>query len=186
MDPYEGCTDEELAAAAARGDELAFRHLHFRHQRRILGLAMLKLPAASAEDTVQEVFLALHNALAEGRSIGTVGGWLTKVARNKIADFHRGRAGTAHRTGMEYDDDAAVLDAGYAGADLSLVVDRVLAELSETHRLVVRRAFLENAPAAEVAAETGESAANVYQIVSRFRTAMRAALGNDYGNQDRM
>ncbi len=56
---------------------------------------------------------------------------------------------------------------------MSDAVSRVLARLSDAHRRVVEQVVFEGLAASEV---DGVSAANVHQITSRFRRALREEL----------
>jgi RNA polymerase sigma-70 factor (ECF subfamily) len=180
MGAHEDRTDAELAAAVAAGDIAAFDHLLFRHGRRIQAIGGVKLPTGHAEDLVQEVFVALHIALVGGEEILNVRAWLNGVAHNKIVDFWRGRPGRAQEAlehGVALDEPTALTlpaEGGYRAAEFNLIVDSVLAGLSPVHAEVVRMRFLAGYSGAETARATGESEDNVYQIVRRFKLAMRA------------
>jgi DNA-directed RNA polymerase specialized sigma24 family protein len=67
--------------------------------------------------------------------------------------------------------------------DVQDAIERVLARLRAEHRRVVEQHLLEGRPVAEVVGP-GMSAANVHQIVRRFRAALRAELsaGGDTGS----
>jgi RNA polymerase sigma factor (sigma-70 family) len=80
----DGAADEELVAAAKKGDELAFESLAKRHQRRILALAFRYTRVREdAEDIVQEAFQKafVHLQKFEGKSSFST--WLTRIAINE-------------------------------------------------------------------------------------------------------
>ena len=84
---YDGAADEELVAAANRGDELAFESLAKRHQRRILAIAFRYTRVREdAEDIVQEAFQKafVHLQKFEGKSAFST--WLTRIAINEAPD----------------------------------------------------------------------------------------------------
>jgi RNA polymerase sigma-70 factor (ECF subfamily) len=190
-------TDEELIAvirdAYAAGDantvQAAFCHIQFRHQGRIRARVILKLPREHVEEMVQEVFLATFEAAIEGKQIANLRAWLNKVAANHVADYHRGRDAQHLKGSQSLDADDApdlgpVADGGQGLAELEQLVESVLARLSDPHRTAVELALFQDRPAHEAAAASGESEANVYQIVRRFRVAFRAALDGDTATED--
>src|SRR5258706_6274582 len=90
----DAAADEELVAAAKKGDELGFESLAKRHQRRILGLAF-RYPRVreDAEDIVQETFQKafVHLQKFEGKSSFST--WLTRIAINEaLMSLRRRRA----------------------------------------------------------------------------------------------
>ncbi|MGB2665450.1 MAG: sigma-70 family RNA polymerase sigma factor [Candidatus Acidiferrum sp.] len=90
----DGAADEELVAAAKKGDELAFESLAKRHQRRIFALAFRYTRVREdAEDIVQETFQKafVHLQKFEGKSSFST--WLTRIAINEaLMSLRRRRA----------------------------------------------------------------------------------------------
>jgi RNA polymerase sigma-70 factor (ECF subfamily) len=87
-------SEEELVAAAKRGDEEAFETLFNRHQRRILGLAFRYTRVREdAEDILQQTFQKafLHLQTFEGKS--SLSTWLTRIAINQALMLLRSRRG---------------------------------------------------------------------------------------------
>jgi len=86
--------DEELVAAAKKGDELAFESLAKRHQRRIFALAFRYTKVREdAEDIVQETLQKafVHLQQFEGKSSFST--WLTRIAINEaLMSLRRRRA----------------------------------------------------------------------------------------------
>lgn len=187
MDDPANDTDEQLFARVRRahsaGDaaavQRAFLHLQHRHQDRITGHARAKLDHGVVEDLVQVVFVSLFEAALAGKEVTNVRAWLNRVAKFKIADHYRGKEG--RRTASLDDPDAAepFIDGGQDAVETESVIEGLLRALSDVHRRVVELSVLEGRSAREVGAVTGESEANVYQIASRFRTALRAGLDGD-------
>ena len=80
----DAAADEELVAAAKKGDELGFESLAKRHQRRIFALAFRYTRVREdAEDIVQETFKKafVHLQKFEGKSSFST--WLTRIAINE-------------------------------------------------------------------------------------------------------
>jgi RNA polymerase sigma-70 factor (ECF subfamily) len=86
--------DEELVAAAKKGDELCFESLAKRHQRRIFALAFRYTRVREdAEDIVQESLRKafVHLQKFEGKSSFST--WLTRIAINEaLMSLRRRRA----------------------------------------------------------------------------------------------
>src|SRR5258705_3270490 len=86
--------DEELVAAAKKGDELGFESLAKRHQRRIFALAFRYTRVREdAEDIVQETLQKafVHLQKFEGKSFFST--WLTRIAINEaLMSLRRRRA----------------------------------------------------------------------------------------------
>jgi RNA polymerase sigma-70 factor (ECF subfamily) len=86
--------DEELVAAAKKGDELGFESLAKRHQRRIFALAFRYTRVREdAEDIVQETLQKafVHLQKFEGKS--SLSTWLTRIAINEaLMSLRRRRA----------------------------------------------------------------------------------------------
>jgi RNA polymerase sigma factor (sigma-70 family) len=188
-------TDEDLVAivreAYARGSvkgvQAAFEQLQIRYQKRVFGKLKSKLPkGASLEDATQEAFLDLYEGIVGGKDIQVVGKWMSGVLRNHIADAYRGKAGTEHEALKEsvpldaVDPDAPAFelpsDGGFDAADTQFIVDELLDARSELHREIVELSVFEGRPAKDVAAQTGATDANVYQVSKRFRDELRARL----------
>jgi RNA polymerase sigma factor (sigma-70 family) len=86
--------EQELVAAAKRGDEGAFETLFNHHQRRIYGLAFRYTRIREdAEDIVQQTFQKafVHLQKFEGKS--SLSTWLTRIAINQALMLLRSRRG---------------------------------------------------------------------------------------------
>src|ERR1700758_2919729 len=90
----DAAADEELVAAAKKGDEMGFESLATRHQRRILALAFLSPRVREdAQDIVQETFQKafVHLQKFEGKSSFST--WATRIAINQaLMSLRRRRA----------------------------------------------------------------------------------------------
>jgi RNA polymerase sigma factor (sigma-70 family) len=181
---------EAIRHAYAMGDagtvQSAFAHVQYRHQDRIRGRVAMKLPSDRVDETVQDVFLDLFEAIVHRREIVNLTAWLNKVAANQVADYHRGRHARSLKGAVSLDDEigaqlAPAADGGQGLAEVEAVIASVLGTLDPTHHEAVLLAVFHDRPAREVADATGETEANVYQIVRRFRIALRAALDGENG-----
>ena len=78
------CDDQELLRQLARGNETAFRIVYERYQGRLYRFALhMSGNAATAEESTQEVFMALiTNAKRYDAAKGSLAGYLFGIARN--------------------------------------------------------------------------------------------------------
>ena len=84
----------QLIRSAVAGDQRAFAALHGRYAALVHAVLLARLPAAEAEDQVQEVFLVAWKKLAQLDDPAVFGAWLSAIARNRAVDCHRRRRPT--------------------------------------------------------------------------------------------
>jgi DNA-directed RNA polymerase specialized sigma24 family protein len=157
------------ARASGHGSaRLALAVLVYGHWHNVARRVALKVPAALVEDVTSDVLMSAIQSAFDGSSEGEFHVWLRTIAARRIADFHRrSRAATVPLEDISVE---APADGVVVVAD---AVSRVLARLSAEHRWVVEAVVFGGLAASEV---EGVSAANVHQIASRFRRALREEL----------
>lgn len=155
-----------LAGHPSSRDALAV--LVYGHWVNVARRVALKVPAASVEDVTADVLVSAIQSAFDGVSTGQFAVWLRTITARRIADFHRRPA--PRTVPLELVEVEAPEEGVVALED---ALDRVLARLSDEHRRVVEAVVFEGLPAAEI---DGVSAANVHQITSRFRRALREEL----------
>jgi len=172
----------------AAGQAIAI--LVYGHWRNVERRVAMKIPSQHVEDVTGDVIISAIQSAFDGASVGEFVVWLATITRRRIADFHRRpRVETAplggesrERPGVE-----PVAPSEEGSVEIQDAIDRVLARLSEAHRDVVERRVFAQLPSAEVAAGVASmTVANVDQIASRFRRALRAELegrGNTEGER---
>lgn len=153
---------------------------------------------ADAEDILQDVFYELVEAARFARPVEQVGGWLFRVARNRITDWFRKKKSrqfeepdttpTAELTDLDeasFEDLLPAADAGpeaaYARQVLLEELDAALDELPDAQRNVFVAHELEGRSFKDLAAESGVS---VNTLLSRKRYAvlyLRRRLQAIYG-----
>jgi RNA polymerase sigma-70 factor (ECF subfamily) len=190
-------TDEQLLAVIVDGEtaavEAAMTMLLGRYEQRILRKVQGKLPySARAEEIAQDVLEAAVRAAMAGKPIGNFKAWIFRVANNKIAEFWRSPEGQQVKLeraggGGDDDDPGTNDDADGVSTDdqdlfeLEDVIESIMASLKESHRRIVDLYVFDDLSAAAVAAETGETANNVYKVAERFREELRRRLKNHGG-----
>lgn len=134
----------------------------------------LKIPQQHVEDLTGDVIAGAITSAFNGTSAGQFRSWLATITQRAIADFYRRGPGRT-RTEEATDDRAAPSEEG--AVEIRDAIERVLATLRPDHARVVDIVVFEDGTAADAARELdGMTEANVHQIVSRFRRALRAEL----------
>lgn len=152
-----GADEEEWAVlmrAAMAGDEAAYRAFlkaitpSVRAVAR-RNLARFGLGAAEAEDVVQDTLLAIHLKRQTWDQDRPIGPWISAIARNKFIDLMRRRGRNAQ---VPIEDVAESLAAEGTTATLeSYEVNRMLENLNEKQRKVVRSLAIEGASVRQTA-----------------------------------
>lgn len=94
--PYRaGVSTIDEAAAFLRGAGLHYARRQLRERR---------LPTALVEDVVQEALVAVLRAVEAGREIDNVEAYVTRVVRNVVVDFVRGKANRPEAALLSDDD----------------------------------------------------------------------------------
>ncbi|MGE0005607.1 MAG: sigma-70 family RNA polymerase sigma factor [Parvibaculaceae bacterium] len=150
--------DEEewtvLMRAAMAGDEAAYRAFlkaitPFIRAAARRNLARYGLGAADGEDVVQDTLLAIHLKRQTWDRDRPIGPWIAAIARNKFIDLMRRRGRAVH---VPIEDVAASLPDDDASPGLeSFEVGRMLDNLNEKQRMVVRSLAVEGASVRQAA-----------------------------------
>ena len=125
---------------------------------------------SAAEDLTQEVFIAGARRFAEGDDIDTA--WLIAVARHKLVDHWRARSREDRRleavlAAEPRHDPSAPIESGAAMV--------ALAELNPTYRSALVLRHVDDLSVPEVAEYLGRTVEATEQVLTRARTAFRAA-----------
>jgi RNA polymerase sigma factor (sigma-70 family) len=157
-DPTGQAHDRELLERfAARHEEAAFAALVKRHGPLVLGVCRRVLHDwHDAEDAFQATFLTLARKAAAVGRLGSVGGWLHRVAYHAAV---RVRAQAARRQRCERQAGAAAADplAEVSGRELLAVLDEELQRLPERYRAPLALCYLEGRTREEAARQLGYS-----------------------------
>ncbi len=173
-----GSRDEESDRAAAHGTALgsAFQE----NAAQIYRFVYAKVGnREAAEDLTSQVFLKATRWLAEDRSADSIRSWLYTTARSTIVDYWREQS--SHKS-VTLDDADALLFCGTDGpAEVRRSRERahrILADLPEREREVLRLRFLHGYTAAEIGRVMGLTAANVRVVQLRALRRAAAQVGN--------
>jgi RNA polymerase sigma factor (sigma-70 family) len=176
-------SDDELLAAAARGDGEAFAAFYRRHSSLVLGYLRRRVPEPElAFDLAAETFAAALLSVRRYKpSSAPAAAWLLGIAQHKLLEsLRRGRVEAAARRklGLEpivvEDADLAAVEASSATGAAQLA--RLLAELPDAQRRAVLARVVEEREYNEIAAELACSQQVVRQRVSRGLRTLRTQL----------
>ncbi len=171
----EAADEERIVAAAAAGDVRAFEKLYRRHAPRVHGLCLrLTGNAATAEDCVQEAFVAAWKALPKFEARSRFGTWLHRIAVNAVLARKRGLAAQLETT---VDDQTVALDrlGGHEAAP-ALDVEQAIDGLPEGARHVLVLVGLYGYSHEEAAATLGVAVGTCKAQLHRARQLLAARL----------
>jgi RNA polymerase sigma factor (sigma-70 family) len=167
-------TDERLVDLVRAGNDQAFEAIVLRYRRSLLRHCRRLLPAARAEDAVQQALLRALEAIRVDRRGLRLGPWLHRIAHNTAIDALR--CGDAHweelderLDGVEPPDSVVERRARFHS------VVATLDSLPERQRRALVLREMEGRSYEEIAGSLGVSGAGVRQLLNRARNAMRAA-----------
>ncbi|MEW2465848.1 sigma-70 family RNA polymerase sigma factor [Streptomyces sp. NPDC046994] len=172
--------DDELARGLRAGDEACLTEAYRRWSPMVHALAWRCLgDAREAEDVTQQVFLGVWRGRGGYRpDRGALPGWITGIARRKIADALSART----RRGELVSSAASSLgpaDSGSAQPETLLdrvVVRRELARLPAAQRQVLCLAYYEDLTQTQIAAHTGWPLGTVKSHARRGLRRLRSCL----------
>jgi RNA polymerase sigma-70 factor, ECF subfamily len=178
--------DGELIERTARGDRAAFASLVQRWRDPLFRYLRSIVPEESAEDALQETFLAVFRGAGGFRGDGSARAWLFGIARRMAARQRRRRAGEPARTEPL---EALGVAAGWGATRdpeelASALEDRTrlqaaLDALSDEDREVIVLADLEQLTGPEVAELLDLSVSAVKSRLHRARLRLMAELSQE-------
>ena len=159
----------EAGAAGHESAGLALGMLAYGSRPRVRARVSMKVPARDVDDVTDEILAKALFSTFDGSYGGQFGSWMNTITQRAIADYHRRGPGRVKAEPLDARDAAPEDDEVETGDAL----ERTLAALNPEHRRVIDL-WLRGYGAQEI---DGVSDANVHQIVSRFRRALRGQLG---------
>ncbi len=169
-----------LLQAAARGDERAIRGLYLEHEVAVRRFAArLVGDADGAEDLVQEVFVALPDALARFRGASSVRTFLLSMTAHRASHYVRAaaRRRAAHaRLETEAQGQPPQPDATLRRKELAAALQRALDDIPLDQRVAFVLCEVEERSSPEAAEIVGESEATVRARVMLAKKKLRELL----------
>ena len=145
------------------------------HLRAFLRRRLASLPD-DVEDLVQETLLAVHNQRHTYDAGQPLTAWAHAIARYKLVDLLRRRAGREALTGVLNDELDLFAASDAAANDARRDVAKLLSQLPDRHRLPIHYVKLEGLSVAEAARKCGMSESAVKVGVHRGLKALAARL----------
>ncbi|WP_038044503.1 sigma-70 family RNA polymerase sigma factor [Thermocrispum agreste] len=132
-----------------------------------------------AEDVLQETWLrAWKNADRLTEELGSIRGWLRRIAHNVAIDLHRSRK--ARPTEVNLSDpmlhNAATVADPTDLIDTRIDLDEALEKLSPSHRTTVKKIYFEDRTTATAASMLGIPAGTVKSRIHNALNNLRAAM----------
>lgn len=169
---------KELLGQALRGDGAAY-HAFLEALsgllRAYLGRRLTRLPD-DVEDLVQETLLAVHNQRHTYDPALPVTAWVHAIARYKLVDFLRRRAGREALNDPIEEDDEFFAASEEAPREARRDLETLLAQLPDRHRLPIVYVKLEGRSVAETAKATGMSESAVKVGIHRGLKALAVLI----------
>jgi RNA polymerase sigma-70 factor (ECF subfamily) len=165
--------------AALQGDETAYHQLLTSLSVSLRATVRRRLQRLGAtqsetEDVVQEILLALHLKRNTWDPQMPLAPWIAAITRNKLVDAFRRRG---RREEVPVDSVLESLQSSSVTEDSNAVdVDRLLSQLSEQQRSIVRAVALEGHSAQEAAAQLNMSEVAVRVSLHRSLKTLAARL----------
>ncbi|MBR6765050.1 MAG: sigma-70 family RNA polymerase sigma factor [Clostridia bacterium] len=122
-----------------------------------------------AEDTFQEVFISLYNAIKKPKN-ELLKPWLIRTACNKCVSFIRARKNTV----PIYDDSACVTE------EFDNTVQNAILSLEKNQRTAIYLFYYENLSTREIADALNTTEGNVRVLLHRSRARLKEILKEDY------
>jgi RNA polymerase sigma-70 factor (ECF subfamily) len=175
--------DERLLAVLA-DDASALAPLYDRHARLVYGLALAVLGNADeAADLTQEVFLSLCDQQGYDAARGTVGAYLTTIARTRAIDRLRRRTRRVrllreHHTAAPVPTPLPTPVERVSAAECSVRVRKALDALPPNERRALEMAYFQGLTQAEIADDLQTPLGTVKSWCRRGLLAMKTSLGD--------
>ena len=169
--------DAELLARVQRGDERAMAVLFDRYSKIVYSVSLRVLrDTASAEDVMQEIFMQIwRNPNSFVAAKGSLGGWLSVVARNRSIDTLRRKRPSEQVEEMNLPSSTNLADE----AERSILMERARAAvllLPVEQRKTLEMAFFDGLTHSEIAEMTGDPLGTVKTRIRSGLLTLRKAF----------
>ena len=171
-------TDEQLIAAALKGNKRAWLNLLSRYEKQIYnyGIRMTGNPA-DAMDLMQEVFVSVFRNLSSYRGEGSFKSWLFRIAHFRCVEFYRRKRPT-----QSLDDEPEMQSSesgpeqGIADMQLGNHLTAAMQRLPLSQKAVVELKFFGQFTFDEIAEQLGISTntakSRLYAALDKLRSSM--------------
>jgi RNA polymerase sigma-70 factor, ECF subfamily len=187
-------SDQEVVAAATKGEDAAYRELVRRYERPVFSLIYRMVRNRElAEDLSQETFIKVLNALATYRPEYKFSSWVFKIANNAAIDHLRRREldtlsleGSPHAdtpekleaTTLQIGDRAESALDEVANKELGSEIERAISRLRPEYRTCILLRHVDGRPYEEIAEILNLPLGTVKTYIHRARNELRIALAH--------
>lgn len=180
--------ETKLVEKLRSGDSAAMEEFYTIYRSRLYSLILEQVgrDEATAEDLVQDVFLAALASLDKFRGDSQLYTWLRSIAFHKINDFYRHQARQPKPKEPLHDFDVTILEqigdnepaasAQMESEEVRQSVHQALADLPQDYQEVLVLKYLKDMPVLAISQIMGRSPKSVEGLLSRARKAMRDNL----------
>src|SRR4051794_70611 len=167
-------SDARLVDLTRDGNERAFEAIVQRYHRPLLRYCSRILPAARAEDAVQQAFLSAHRSIHAGDADLTLRPWLYRIAHNASLNQLR-QSGFDHEEMSEEIDGVEPPPQAFERGERLRTVVAAVRDLPERQRNAIVLQAMEGRSYEEIAEELGVTDGAVRQLLNRARNTLREA-----------
>jgi len=175
-------TDGGLIARCQQGDEQAFRELVDRYKNLVFAvLSRSASDPARVEDLAQEVFLRIHRGLPYFRGEAKLTTWIYRIVLNLLSQESERLRG-AREVALDIEIPAhepQADDRAWRDLELRDRLDKALARLSPSYRLLVAGHYLEGVKYEDLAEALGIPVGTVKTHLHRAKKQLLAMLLTD-------
>ena len=173
----DGASDLSLMAGVRARDEGAMAALYDRYSSLVYSVALRVLgDTGAAEDVLQEIFLQLwRKPSAFDSARGSMGAWLSVIARNRSIDALRKRKPETDIEDVVLSVETNFADNADRGREL-VKVREVLGTMAPPQRSALEMAFFEGLTHSEIAEKTGEPLGTIKTRIRAGLLSLRAAV----------
>jgi RNA polymerase sigma-70 factor (ECF subfamily) len=184
-------SETKLVEKLRSGDGAAMAEFYNLYRNKLYSLVLEQVDRdeTTAEDLVQEVFLAALSSLDKFRGDSQLYTWLRSIALHKINDFYRHhlreprlRESSADYDGLELEQargNEPPTHTVMEDEEVRESVHQALADLPHDYQEVLVLKYLKDMPVLAISQIMGRSPKSVEGLLSRARKAMRDNLGSN-------
>jgi len=188
MSSIERDKEAELVKRLRRSEPAAVEELCNAYFDRLYSLVFNQVGRdhQTAEDIVQETFLAALNSVGKFRGQSKLYTWLCGIAHHKVLDFYRQQERESRRgkwtlsTGAiepeQIPDNEPSLDTIIESSETHHMVEQALFNFPPDYRQVLIYKYVEEMSVSEISQVMGRSSKSVEGLLTRARKALRASL----------
>ena len=169
--PVTPAPDAELVRSSQSGERAAFGCLYQRYARVVHGILLARVPRATVDDLVHDVFIRALERLGALRDPAAFPGWIATMARRQAIDHLR-----RTKASVPVPEHLATSDPPAAEAEEALAA---LRSLPQAYRETLVLRLVEGLTGPEIARQTGMTEGSVRVNLHRGMKLLRERLGLD-------